>query len=117
MIGEVILPWPVKELSPNARVHWAVKAAATKSARTNAGWATKAAGIPKLPSVPLKLTVTYNPPSRRKLDGDNLISRLKPVFDGIADAIGVDDSKFKIEPPIRAEPVKHGAVKITLEVA
>lgn len=115
MIGEITLPWPVKELSPNARVHWAVKAAATKSARAMAHWATLASGIPKQPTVPLKLTVTYNPPSRRKLDGDNLVSRLKPVFDGIADAIGVDDSAFTIPAPIRAEPVKHGAVRITLE--
>ena len=45
-----------------------------------------------------------------------MLSSLKPSLDGIADVIGIDDSNFELTIS-KAEPVKHGAVKITLEVA
>ena len=39
------LPWPPKELSPNARVHWAKKSKAAKAYRLQCGLMTKAAKI------------------------------------------------------------------------
>lgn len=45
---ELILPWPSKDLSPNARVHWARKARAVKSSREQAYYLAKAAGWPAL---------------------------------------------------------------------
>ena len=43
-IHRVTLPWPKRELSPNARVHHFVKARAVKAYRTGCAWEAKAAG-------------------------------------------------------------------------
>lgn len=114
MIGEIQLQWPNPVLLPNKRIHWAAKNAATRSARTNAAWATRAVGLTKLDLASLKITVTFQPPDRRKRDLDSMLASLKPALDGIADVIGIDDSNFELA--IRkVEPVKHGAVRIQLE--
>ena len=116
MIGEVTLPWMARELHPNWRGHWSVKASAARSARKWANWATKAAGLSKLDLASLKVTVVYHAPDKRRRDADGVLSSCKAYLDGISDVIGIDDSEWEIA--IRkAEPVKHGAVKITLEVA
>jgi hypothetical protein len=39
------LPWPPKELSPNARVHWAKKSKAAKAYRLQCGLMTKASNV------------------------------------------------------------------------
>lgn len=131
----VELGWPPKALHPNARVHWAVKGRATKAARTEAHWATKAALIaPCGPSsvneaapessrliiqqdLPvgglLPLIVTFYPPDKRKRDDDGMISSFKAQRDGIADALGIDDNLFR--PSYQhGEPVKGG--KIVVEI-
>lgn len=115
MIGEITLGWPARALHPNHRAaHWSVKAAATKSARTNAAWATKAAGLSKLDLAALKATIVFHPPDSRRRDLDSLLSSMKAAIDGISDVVGVDDSSWQFA--IRKEaPVKHGAVRITLE--
>ena len=117
MIGEITLGWPARALHPNHRAaHWSVKAAATKSARTNAAWATKQAGLSKLDLASLKATIVFYPPDNRRRDLDSLLSSMKAAIDGISDVVGVDDSSWQFTIS-KAEPVKHGAVKITLEVA
>lgn len=117
MIGEITLGWPARALHPNHRAaHWSVKAAATKSARTNAAWATKQAGLSKLDLASLKATIVFHPPDNRRRDLDSLLSSMKAAIDGISDVVGVDDSSWQFTIS-KAEPVKHGAVKITLEVA
>ena len=111
------LAWPPRELHPNARVHWAVKARKTKNARIVAAWTAKEAGIrnndPDIPEA-LKVTVIFSPPDKRRRDEDGMLSSVKGYLDGIADMIGIDDSKFQIA--IRKDaPVKGGAVRIELE--
>lgn len=113
------LPWPHKDLRPNARPHWAEKAKAVKQARAIAGWRAKMAGIrlgdPDIPAA-LKVTAVFSPPSRRHHDDDNMLASCKAYFDGIADVIGVDDSRWQIA--MRREGVvKGGAVRIELEAA
>lgn len=116
MIGTVELPWPDRRLHPNARAHWSAKAFQTKTARVHAAWATRAAGLSKLDLASLKATIVFHPPDNRRRDLDGMLSSLKPSIDGISDVLGVDDSTWQFA--IRKEaPVKHGAVKITLEVA
>ena len=44
-----------------------------------------------------------------------MLASLKSSFDGIADVIGVDDSKWDIAIQ-RAEPVRGGNVRIEIEV-
>lgn len=109
------LPWPSRDLHPNARVHWAVKARATKTARADAGWAAKAAGVKKIDAGSLSVTAIFSPPDKRQRDTDGMLSSIKAYFDGIADIIGVDDSKWQIS--LRREPmVKGGSVRIEIEV-
>lgn len=114
------LPWPSRSLHPNARVHWSRKAKAAKVARQTAGWCAKAAGIrsgdPDLPQA-LKVTAIFFPPNNRAHDLDGCFAALKASFDGIADAIGIDDSKWTFGAPRKEAVVKGGAVRIEIERA
>jgi crossover junction endodeoxyribonuclease RusA len=98
----ITLPWPDKGLSPNARLHWAPKAMLKKLARQGA-WAkasnamsgagvckSACAGTDKIP-----VTITFYPPDKRLRDDDNMVGSFKSYRDGIADALGVDDRRFK----------------------
>lgn len=116
MIGEVTLQWPNSVLLPNSRAHWTARAAASRSARTTAASATRAAGISKIRLDSIKATIVFHPPDKRRRDLDSMLSSIKPALDGIADVIGIDDSNFELAIS-KAEPVKHGAVRITLEEA
>jgi crossover junction endodeoxyribonuclease RusA len=115
----ITLPWPPKSLSPNSRKHWAVKARDAKHARQVAGRCVREAGIrPGDFDIPGKLKVTwvFQEPDKRRRDDDNLISSVKAFRDGVADALGIDDSRF--ETTIRRDaPVKGGAVRVILEAA
>jgi hypothetical protein len=64
---ELVLPWPSKDLSPNARKHWAAKAKAAKAARYMAGVVTMAAGWQAwpIPDGRLHLWVDFYPPRNR----------------------------------------------------
>jgi crossover junction endodeoxyribonuclease RusA len=116
----VDLAWPPRELHPNGRWHWAVKAKAAKKARATAHNTILEAGIrkgdPDLPQS-LKVTAIFFPPNNRKHDIDGCFSAMKASFDGIADALGIDDSKWQFGPPRKEGPVKGGCVRIELEAA
>jgi Holliday junction resolvase len=113
----LVLPFPDRALSPNSHLHWSRKAKAAKAARQTANWIAREAGIrPNDPDIPaaLKVTAIFSPPDNRPRDIDGMLSSLKSALDGIADATGVDDSKWQIA--IRKDaPVKGGAVRIELE--
>lgn len=107
------LPWPSKLLSPNARPHWAAKARAAKKARQEASLL--AGSIGRLTAKRLKVVMVFSPPDRRRRDADNLIGSTKAARDGIADAIGVDDSHWDISIR-RTDPVRGGNVRVEIEV-
>lgn len=90
------LPWPSRDLHPNARVHWARRAKATKKARADAGWAAKEAKAGQIAADALKVKVTFFPPNDRRRDEDGMLANWKAYLDGIADVIGVDDSRWRI---------------------
>jgi len=114
----ITLPWPHKDLSPNARGHWGKKAAATKTARKTAWAATLETGVLKLSApIPIHVTTTFFPPDRRAYDEDNLKARMKASYDGISDAIGVDDKHFRHGPVEIGQPVKGGSVRIEIREA
>lgn len=113
-MSEITLPWPARELSPNARCHWAVKAKAVKAARQAAGWATKAAGVKVEGDGAIYLHITFHPPSKRRHDIDNCVARLKGAIDGIADGLGVDDSRFRLGVEI-GEVVSGGKVLVSVK--
>lgn len=110
------LPWPAKPLWPNfrSRSHWP-KTRAAKRARHDGYYATKAAKVSiAAGDVPVMLQATFHPPDRRARDEDNCAASLKSYADGIADALGVNDSAFRFARPIIGEVFKGGKVTIHL---
>lgn len=113
----VTLPWPHKDLSPNARVHWRRKAPRVKVARNAALALAFEAGARKMTvSAAPRISIEFCPPDRRRRDADNCMASLKASLDGIADALGVDDSRF-ISTYSMGAPVRGGAVLVTVRAA
>jgi len=111
------LPWPHKDLSPNARVHWGKKARAVRAARAEAHFmAIKAHARKQLDGASISVVATFSPPDARRRDRDNMLASIKPYLDGISDQIGIDDSEWPIAIS-KSEPVKGGLVRIELQVA
>lgn len=96
----VILPWPPRVLSPNSRPpHWAVLAKAKRAYRLACHAEAMAAGWRKgafAPADRLHVRLVFVPPDRRRRDMDNLIASAKAGLDGLADALGVDDSRWML---------------------
>lgn len=87
----VSIPWPHRDLHPNARVHHFALAKRRKAYRTGCAWEARAAGLRQIEADPLAVTITFHPPDRRRRDRDGMIAALKSGQDGIADVLGVDD--------------------------
>ena len=115
------LPWPDSRLSPNARLHWTRKAPITAKARADAHLlALEAAGY-RLGAIradlagdqAIDLTITFYPPDARHRDDDGMIASFKAARDGIADALHVNDRRFK---PFYqfAGPDKPGRIVVTI---
>lgn len=105
------LPWPDKQLSSNARGHWRRKADAVKDYRASAHWLAKLQHPTSDPASILRFT--FHPPDRRKRDLHNMPHMMKAAIDGIADAMGVDDNKFRVEWPTEfSDVVKGGSVLV-----
>lgn len=106
------LPFPPSILSGHSKgSHWP-KTKATKQWRQWAFVATLEAG----PVVPdegdIHLRVTFFPPDNRS-DRTNFANRCKPIFDGIADALKVNDRRFLPSYEYRA-PEKPGRIEIEI---
>lgn len=111
----VTIPWPDKILSPNARSHFHAKAKATKLYRDAAYWLAKQAqSVVMASDGEIMLSIVFRPPDKRRRDLDNMLASIKGAIDGIADALEVNDQRFAITLR-RGEPVKSGAVIITIE--
>lgn len=93
---EIILPWPPKELSPNARLHWATLAKAKKQYRHACAQQMVVQGARRIQAEGLEVEFTFYPPTKRRIDMDNCIARMKSGIDGMADVLGVDDSRWKM---------------------
>lgn len=115
-MGEIILPWPPKELTPNfkRRKHWSAYREPTRKYREACFWLTKEAKVSiAAGDVPVLMTVAFSPPDRRKRDDDGMIGAFKAGRDGVAQALGVDDHTFR--PTYRIDaPVKGGKIVVTL---
>jgi crossover junction endodeoxyribonuclease RusA len=109
----ITLPWPPKELSPNARTHWAKKSKAAKAYRAACYLLTKQAGV-IAPEGQLLFDIEFCPPDRRLRDDDNCLAAMKSGRDGIADALGVDDRRF-VTTLRMGLPVKGGSVLVKIE--
>lgn len=116
------LPFPAKILWPNGRGHWAARNRAFQAHKQWAWAMGRAAGVhgyvqldPAKPPEPrVRWSATFYPKTRHKIDRDNAAASLKAYQDGLAQAMGLNDSAFE-NPTIHfAEPVKHGKVVIVL---
>lgn len=109
---QIELPWPPAILSGhNTGSHWK-KAPFVKKHRE---WA-RLATLEAKPVIPaqgdIRISFTFYPPNRRG-DRTNFANRLKPAIDGIAQALGVNDSRF-LPAYHYAEPVKSACVIVTI---
>jgi crossover junction endodeoxyribonuclease RusA len=109
----VTFPWPPSVLSPNVRAHWSKKSKAAKSLRRVCHLLTLEAGIRGVPwDGDIHLFVDYYPPDRRARDQDNMIAASKALFDGLADALSVNDKRFRLHPYVKEEI--GGMVKVKI---
>ena len=106
------LPWPPASLSGHNTGHWRSKSPIVAKHRSWAALATIAAGIEATDDGDIRVVVTFYPPDARS-DRCNFPNRMKPYWDGIADALRVNDKRFL--PSFQfGEPV-HGG-KVVVEV-
>lgn len=108
------LPFPPSSLSGHAKGHWRSRYSPTAKYRRAAHMAALAANL-RAPEGggDIRIVVTFYPPNRRG-DRVNFPNRMKPYWDGIADALGVDDKRFL--PVFQfGEPVKGGKVVVVIE--
>lgn len=113
--ASIELPWPPRALSPNGRGHWGKKHRATRIAKDYAFWATKEAKIGfAAGDVPILISLVFHPKDGNLPDEDNAVASMKASLDGIALALGVNDSFFRLAKPVIGAPVKGGKVVVTI---
>lgn len=111
----IILPWPPRELSPNSRTHWARLAKTKKAYREACAWTAKLQGASPIKADRLHLTIEFVPPSRRAFDLDNALARIKAGLDGLADVLGVDDSRWSLTIRKALDDEIGGMVRVCIE--
>ncbi len=116
----IVLPWPDKRLTPNAkrRKHWSFYRPAANADRAKGLFLTlEALGADAKrmfdDGEPLPLTIRFYPPDRRHRDDDGMIATFKHMRDGIADAIAVEDRWFRPSYQF-CEPEAPGRVEVTI---
>ena len=109
----VILPWPLKVLHPNARVHWAKLYNAKSDYRHACAMLTRQAGIKFAADDKLHVSIEFVPPDRRRRDLDGMLSAMKSGLDGVADAIGCDDHNWSIS--MSVTPEIGGMVRVSIQ--
>lgn len=115
----IVFPWPDKSLTPNAkrRKHWRSYRQAIIDDRQR-GHDETLAQMPldarlavKTGSGHIGMSITFYPPDARRRDDDGMISAFKHMRDGMADALGLDDYRFRPEYRF-ADPEKPGRVEV-----
>lgn len=114
----ITLPWPPSALSPNARhTHWSQLAKAKRRYRAACHLEALAGHCRRMAAdTRLHLHLTFVPPDRRRRDLDNLIASMKAGLDGIADALGVDDSRWRLTCAVDERAI-GGMVRVAIERA
>lgn len=111
------LPWPDKDLSPNARVHWSHKRVSWVQAKQFVRVALRLYADSVLPlkldvppNVDHQLELEFCYPTKGKRDLDNLLASCKAYIDGIAEWFTMDDAHFQPIIVRRGPIVKGGKV-------
>jgi crossover junction endodeoxyribonuclease RusA len=111
---KLVFGWFNPILNPNIKKHWTVKVKPKKAQRKEGFYTAKAGVIPSKRDI-YRLKVIFYPPDNRKRDLDNCEASLKSLFDGIADAWGVDDSTFRPHSDF-GEVRKNGVIEIIYDI-
>jgi len=111
---ELTMPWPPRELHPNARPHWAIKSRKAKAYREACYFQALEQGATEWANDgPISFTLTFYLPNKRKHDDDGLVAAFKSGRDGIADALKIDDNRFVTTFSIA--PAIGGMVKVAIK--
>lgn len=114
------LPWIDSALLPNRADgrKWQALAGPKKAAR-RIGYYTALQATWGLPALDVEqdhaLEVIYNPPQRPGPDEDNLARAMKPMIDGIAKALGINDYHFNPVTRRRGEPIDGGKITVIID--
>jgi hypothetical protein len=108
----IVLPFPSSKLSGQNNAHHWVTRPITNQHRE---WA-RDATLDARPAIPaegdIRLHIHFVPPDRRG-DRTNYWNRCKAYIDGIAEGLGINDSRF-LPSMSFADPEKPGHVEVTL---
>lgn len=112
------LPWPPSKTSKNgSQGDFRGKARAAKTYKGQCAWACVAQGVRKLHPAPegnIAVTITYHPPTKARVDWDNMAARAKQGFDAVSEAVGVDDGRWWPVTSEKGECIPGGAVLVHL---
>lgn len=112
----VVFAWPYRELNPNFAGHWSVKARAKRAYRTECWALTRQAGLAPIDWDGLiHVHLTLVPPDKRRRDDDNMVASFKSGRDGMADALGIDDTRFRVTHEVSGETGGRIIARITRE--
>lgn len=116
MTFTITLPWPDKGLSPNARAHWRKVAKLRAIQRLECFAETRhQIGTPRIrEGATFLVLLTFCPADRRKRDRDNLGASMKSALDGVADALGINDSQFVQVAYRVGEPAAEACVRVEI---
>ena len=117
----ISMPWPLVDISPNGRAHWRDKHKATKASKNYAwGMAKSLMGplgiVPGSWLGPISVQLMFHPAVTRDRDLDNMQASQKAALDGIALALGINDTHFRPVSSI-GDQRKPACVVITLSPA
>lgn len=112
--GTICLPWPNRNLSPNARLHFQEKAQRTRAAKET-GYLSAGETALWLPEDgDLEMHLAFCPPDHHRRDVDNTLASLKGYLDGIFLWAETDDSRVKRIVIDWGEVEKDGAVYVQI---
>lgn len=115
------LSWPASELMQNRHDgrHWSY-AANEKAAYRHEGYlmalsAINASGFDSHDGARYRISMTFHAPDNRRRDVSNLHAAMKAALDGIANAMGVDDSNFVEHTQRKGCAIERGRVDVHVE--
>jgi crossover junction endodeoxyribonuclease RusA len=91
----ICLPWPNRNLSPNARLHFIENAQRIKAAKETGYLSAREAGLLLSEDDNLELDLTFCSPDHHRRDADNVLASLKGYLDGIFLWGKTDDNRVK----------------------
>lgn len=114
---ELTVTVPIKTVSEtNTRdKHWAARHRRRAQQRQVAGLVTSGALAGSTVTGPLMVVLTRLAPSGG-LDDDNLVSSLKAIRDGVADALGIDDADARVSWAYDQRRAKRGQWAVEIRI-